>query len=188
MKKGYKQIEIEHRSRFSKKVYNSLLNFLEKEGKDLGQDDKNVYFFTFPDKLLKVTDNISKQTAKITGKLTRIGHGSNFEEIEIPINQSDVGKAVRLLKKFGFADVHNTYQKRHNYLYKGIEIAVKYSKVWGYHAEFEIMISDLKEKTNADKKIQSLAKQLEIRLMTEDELKRFIDRKEKEINKSKSKN
>lgn len=181
-----KQIEIEHRSRFSKKVHDHLISFLNKNGKDLGQDDKNVYFFTFPDKLLKVTDNVSKGTAKITGKLTRIGEGSNFEEIEIPISRSDVQKAVKLFKKFGFTDVHDTFQKRHNYLYKGIEIAVKYSKVWGYHAEFEIMISSLKEKNDADEKIQKLAKELGIKLMTEDELKKFVEKKEREINKRKS--
>lgn len=73
-----KQIEVEHRSRFSKEEHDRLLAFLYENGKDLGQDDKNVHFFTFPDKLLKVTDNISKNTAKITGKLNRIGGGERI--------------------------------------------------------------------------------------------------------------
>ncbi len=174
-----KQIEIEHRARFSEKQHNVLFEFLKKNGKDLGKDDKNVYFFVFPDKILKVTDNISKKTAKITGKLSKIGEGSAFEEIEFPISPADVKKAVKLFKLFGLGNMHESFQKRHNFRYKGVEISVKYSKIWGYHAEFEILINNKKKKKTADEKIINVAKELGINLMTEKELKSFIKKIEK---------
>ena len=176
-----KQIEVEHRTRFSKEEHDRLFAFLQKNGKDLGQDDKNVYFFIFPDKLLKVTDNISKDAAKITAKLNRIGEGSGFEEIEFPIARADVKKAVMLFKLFGFTDVHDSFQSRRNFEYNGVEIALKYSEMWGYHAELEIVIDDETKKAEADQQIMTVAKELGITLMTEDELKRFIEEKEVEL-------
>ncbi len=176
-----KQIEVEHRARFSKERHDELAGFLTKNGQDLGQDDKNVYFFLFPDKLLKVTDNISKNTAKITGKLNKIGNGSGFEELEFPISRVDVEKAVKLFKDFGFTNVHDSFQSRHNFMYKGVEIALKYSEMWGYHAELEIVINNESKKEEADKKIMSIAEELGIKLMTEKELKVFIEEKEKEL-------
>ena len=78
-------IEVEFRSMFDKNKYNKLAKFLNANAEDLGKDDKDVYFFIFPDKLLKVVNNISQKTAKLVMKLTKIGHGNAFEEIEIPI-------------------------------------------------------------------------------------------------------
>lgn len=174
-------IEVEHRVRFSKEEHDRLLAFLQENGEDLGQDDKNVYFFLFPDKLLKVTDNISKNSAKITGKLNKIGEGSGFKEIEFPIARKDVTKAVTLFKIFGFTEVHDSFQSRRNFNYHGVEIALKYSEIWGYHAELEIIVNNEAEKENADRQIHEVAKELGITLMTEDELKRFIKEKEIEI-------
>lgn len=176
-----KQIEIEHRARFSKEEHDRLLAFLQQNGKNLGKDDKNVYFFTFPDKLLKVTDNISKSTAKITGKLSRIGEGSGFEEVEFPIAREDVQRAVELFKGFGFTEVHDSFQSRHNFEYKDVEIALKHSKMWGHHAELEIVVDDETKKDEADQRIVGVAKELDITLMTEEELKVFINQKEAEI-------
>ena len=173
-----KRIEVEYRARFSKKEHDRLFNLLRKDGTDLGKDNKNVYFFTFPDKLLKISHNISTGTAKITGKLSKIGQGSDFEEIEFPISPSDIEKAVKLFKLFGFTEVHSSYQSRHNFSYKGVEIALKYSKMWGYHAEFEILIKGGKQKAAADQKIKTVARELKVNLMTEKELREFIQQKE----------
>lgn len=176
-----KQIEVEYRCRFSKEEHDKLLSFLIENGRDLGQDDKNVYFFTLPDKILKVTDNVSKGTAKITTKLSKIGHGSSFEEIEFPISRSDVEKAVILFKLLGFKDVHDSFQGRRNFEYKGVEIAVKYSDMWGYHAELEIVIDDEEKKEEADQKISKIAGEIGVTLMTEEDLRKFITEKEDEL-------
>lgn len=51
MTKYTKQIEIEMRAMFDKNKYEELKSFLDSNAVDLGQDDKDVYFYIFPDKL-----------------------------------------------------------------------------------------------------------------------------------------
>ncbi|MBP9798228.1 CYTH domain-containing protein [Candidatus Woesebacteria bacterium] len=173
MEKQEKQIEIELRSIFDKNTHDRLKDFLDKEATDLGEDNKDVYFFLFPDKLLKVTNNISGQSAKITLKLNKIGKGSDFEEIEIPIQPKDVDKSIIMFKHLGFNELQNSYQERHNYEYNGVELALKYTKTWGYHLEMEILVKDVAEKENAESKIAMVAKELGVTIMTDDELADF---------------
>jgi adenylate cyclase class IV len=176
-----KRIEIEFRSRFDRNKYENLGRFLKTNAKDLGKDDKNVFFFILPDKLLKVVDNVSQKTAKIVLKLNKIGHGSDFEEIEIPINPLEVAKAVKMIRYLNLgADLMESFQKRHNYSYKGFEIALKYSDHWGYHLELEIVVDDAVKKTKAEQKIKAVAQELNIRLMDEDELRDFTQKTEKD--------
>lgn len=81
-----KNIEIEFRSMFGKTKYLGLMKFLGENGEDLGEDDRDTYFFIFEDKLLKVVKYLTKKSGKISLKLNRIGKGSDFEEIEIPFS------------------------------------------------------------------------------------------------------
>lgn len=169
-----KNMEIEFRSIFDKNKHDEMVAFLSNNGEDLGQDDKDVYFFIMPTKLLKVVDNVSFNSAKIVLKLNKIGHGSDFKEIEILINRKDVKKTVELFKGLKLTDnIMRSFQQRRNFHYKGVEIAVKYSDVWGYHAELEILIDSLSKKGAAEDKINDIAKELSIKLMTDEELKRF---------------
>lgn len=167
-------IEIEFRTMFSKAVHDRLLRFLGRYGRDLGKDDKDVFFYMFPGRLYKVVNNISKQTAKIVLKKNRIGRGSHFEEIEIPIARTDVSKAVSLIDSLGAPETDHEFQARHNYIWRGVEIAVKYSGTWGHHAEFEVVIDDPKKKQAAEEKIHKVAEALGVRLMTDDDLKIFL--------------
>ena len=79
----------------------------------------------------------------------------------------------------------HSFQKRKNYVYKGVEVALKYSEVWGHHLELEIMIADIKEKEQAEKKIREAANDLNIKLMTDEELAEFT-KKAEEKNKTKT--
>ncbi len=185
MKKTLPKIEIEFRAILNKTQYKKIEMFLKNKAKSLGKDDKDVYFFTMPDKLLKVVNNISKKSAAIVIKLNEIGKGSDFEEIEIPILQRNIKKAVKIFTMLGISDnIMHDFQKRHNYLYKGVELALKYSDVWGYHLELEIMVDNKDKKEIAENKIRKIADELNIRLMTEKELAEFI-RKAKEKYKNK---
>jgi len=168
-----KNIEVKFRSRFDKTKYDEVLTFLEKNAKDLGTDDKRVWFFVMPDKLLKVTHNTSKQTAKITLKLTKIGHGSSFEEIEFPINEDDVEKAIEVFTAIGHEYLVEPTILRHDFEYKGVELAIKYSKTWGYHMEFEVLINSKEREQEAEKKIRAVADELGIEIMSEEELLKF---------------
>ena len=174
MSNNDKQIEIELRSVFDEKKYNELKEFLGKNAEDLGEDDKDVFFFLLPDKITKATHNVSKKTAKIVIKLNRIGRGtSDFEEIEIPINPSDFDKAVKLFSALPFDQIQNSYQKRHNYLLDGVEIALKWTESWGYHMELEIVVDDVAKREDAENKIRKVAEKLGVQIMSEEELKDF---------------
>lgn len=176
-----KQIEIELRCMFSEDKFNSLKKFLDDKAEYLGQDDKDVHFYIFPDKLLKVTDNISKESAKLTLKLNRIGQGTDFEEIEFPIQRGDVEKAVKMFTSLEMTDnVIHSFQSRHNYLYKGVELALKFSSEWKHHLELEIVVDDESKKEEAEKKIHAVAKELGVKVMSEEELKEFVKKVEAE--------
>lgn len=174
-------IELEYRALLTKNEYKHLLDFLNNYTKDLGEDDKNVFFFILPDKLLKVVDNVSKKSAKLVLKLNKIGVGSDFEEIEIPINPQEVSKAVEMFKILGFNEIQESFQKRHNYLYKGVELALKYSNNWGYHVELEILLDNKAQINigNARNRIFKVAKNLDLKLMTDNELKVFTSKIDK---------
>ena len=140
-------------------------------------------FFLLSDRIVKVANKVSKNVAKIVIKLNRLGRGSSdFEEIEIPINPSDFNRAVKLFSSLPFDQIQNIYQKRHNYEYKGVELALKYTESWGYHMELEIVIDDRFKKEEAEEKIKKVAKELGIKIMSEQEIGDFakkIDRQYK---------
>lgn len=176
-----KQIEIEFRALLTRDKYDDLKDFLNTNSKDLGKDDKDVYFFILPDKLVKIVNNISKKSAKLAIKLNKIGQGADFEEIEIPINIKDIDNALKLLTSLNFTDnIMHSYQKRHNYLYKDVEVALKYSDIWGYHTELEIVIDDKSKKSWAESKIRKIANELNIKLMSDKELTKFTQRAEQD--------
>ena len=177
MTNNKKQIEIELRALLTREEYTRVKKFLAERAIDLGKDDKDVYFFLLPNKIVKVVNNVSQKTAKIVIKFNRLGRGrSDFEEIEIPINPKDFEKAVKLFSALPFEQIQNSYQKRHNYRYNGVEIALKYSETWGFHMELEIIIDNLAKKDKAERKIRKVAQELGVKILTEEELAKFAKR------------
>lgn len=166
--------EIEHRAVLTEAAYKELSEKLTREAKLLGSDDKAVSYYIFPDKLLKVVRNISKGTAKISLKLTALGTGSSFQEFEVPFPEESFETMKNICESISAPDqVISGTQKRTNYEFQGVEIALKWSEDWGYHAEFEIMVSDLSEKESADARIREAATTLSVPLMTEEEVAAF---------------
>lgn len=174
-----KNIEVELRSLLDEKQFFDLEGFLVKNGKDLGEDNKDSHFFIFPDKLLKVTDNITKNNAKITLKLQKIGLGSDFEEIEVYFSREDSEKMVRIFKILGSKNYLYSYQNRHNYYYKNIEFALKYTESWGFHCELEIMVGSKDDVSRAVKQMNKVALELGLKIMTDEELLELTGKHEK---------
>ncbi|MFH1233618.1 MAG: CYTH domain-containing protein [Patescibacteria group bacterium] len=168
-----RNIEVELRSLLDEKQFFELKNCLAQKGKDLGEDNKDSHFFIFPDKLLKVTDNITKNNAKITLKLQKIGLGNDFEEIEVYFPREDADKIIRIFGILGFKNYMYSYQNRHNYVYKNIEFALKYTVSWGFHCELEIMVDNEQDVPNAVRQINTVASELGLKIMTDEELKEF---------------
>lgn len=166
--------EIEHRAVLTENDYNALAEKLAREATLLGTDDKEVSYYIFPDKLLKVVRNVSKGSAKISLKLTALGAGSSFQEFEVPFPEDSFETMKSICESISAPDqVISGTQKRTNYEFQGVEIALKWSEDWGYHVEFEIMISDLSEKESADARIRNVAKIFSVPLMTEEEVATF---------------
>lgn len=166
--------EIEHRAVLTEEEYQELAEKLAREAKLLGSDDKEVSYYIFPDKLLKVVRNISKGTGKLSLKLNTLGAGSSFQEFEVPFPEESFETMKSICDNISTPEqVITGTQKRTNYEYQGVEIALKWSEDWGYHAEFEIMIPDLSEKKVADARIVKIAETLSVSLMTEEEVAAF---------------
>lgn len=166
--------EIEHRALLTEESYKELAEKLTHKAKLLGSDDKEVSYYIFPDKLLKVVRNISKGTAKISLKLNTLGAGSSFHESEVHFPEDSFETMKNICNSISAPEqVISGTQKRTNYEYDGVEIALKWSEDWGYHAEFEIMISDLSQKESADARIREVARNLSVLLMTEEEVAAF---------------
>lgn len=169
-----KQIEIEFRALLTPEKYRELEKFLQAKGEDLGEDDKEVTYFLFPEKLLKVVKNTSKSTAKLSLKLKRLGYGADFEESEIPISPDDIEKTIKIFENLGFKHHDSAVNQRHNYLYQGVEFALKVSSdLWQHHLEMELMVDDPADQAAAEQKIKALAQELDIKLMTDSELLEF---------------
>ncbi len=174
--KKEKNIEVELRALIDEKQFIELNHFLLKNGNDLGEDHKDSHFFILPDKLLKVTDNISKNNAKITLKLQKIGLSSDFEEIDVNFSRKDADNIIKIFNLLGFTNYMYSYQNRHNYIYKNVEFAIKYTESWGFHCEMEIMVNNKKEVPKVLKKMNMVAKELGLKIMSDDELKIFIEK------------
>ncbi|KWX02564.1 Uncharacterized protein LI90_3607 [Carbonactinospora thermoautotrophica] len=168
-------VEIEMRARFDQATHGRLVEYLTAHGEDLGADDRDIYFYVLPEMLLKVVKGITAGTGKISLKTNRIGQGTAFPEIEIPIALDDVEKAVQIFNALGFEEtMHRAFNQRRNFRYRDVEIAVKWSEAWGHHAEFEVLVeSEATEAAAATERIQRVADELGVRLMTEQELKEF---------------
>ena len=176
-------IEVEFIAKISKDKYNELHDFLSKNcEKDLGEDNKNTKFYILPEKLFKVVDETSKGKGKLVLKSSRVGHGSDAEEIEIGIDSNDYNKAKEMFDDLELPGKSmEARQQRHNYVYKGVEIAVKYSEEWKYHIEMEIVIDDISKKEEAEDKIKQVADELEIKFLSEEEIKEITNAVESKL-------
>lgn len=171
--------EIEYRSRFNHSTYVRLKRFLDAHAKNLGRDDKDCNYYIFPDRLLKIVNNTSKRTAKLSLKQNHIGHGAVFPETEVYFDPKVLKKLQMIIGNLGLkAKVMHGPQNRINYSYRGCEIALKYSDAWGYHLEIEKVVRSLTRRAAAEKIIREVALELDVHLMSEEELKTFTQKAE----------
>ncbi len=122
-------LEIEKRGFLTEVEYNNLLDFLSKNGENLGADDKGVIYYIYPDKLLKVIHNISKKNAKISLKKNKIGEGLYSPKPKLFLGGEDFDKIKYIMDHISNPQkVMSGIQKRTNFKYKDCEFAVKWSK------------------------------------------------------------
>lgn len=76
--------------------------------------------------------------------------------------------------------MQQSFQKRHNYGYREVELALKHSNDWGYHLELEIVVSDPKRIPEAERKIKTVAEDLNVEVISDEELAKFTQQKDQE--------
>ena len=172
-------IEIEFRALLSENDFLSIKKTLLKKGIHLGNDSKRTIFYIWEDRFGKITHNEKTKLAKLSMKLGKVSKDTALEEIEFYLDYADRGLGERLLESFEPKDIQTVYQFRDNYQYKGIDIAVKYTQSWGFHVEFEKMITHNNQKDEAEKAILDVAKDLGCKVMTTDEIKEYTARMDK---------
>ena len=174
--------EIEFRSKFDQEKFTILKEYLDTHAENLGEDNKDCYYYIFSDKLLKLVNNISKKTAKISLKLNRIGDGPAFHEIEFYFDPQVFNKAKELLDALNLSvKIMHGPQERINYRYKGCEIALKHSDAWGHHLEIERVIETKEKQQETEEQIRRVADELGVRLMSEKELNEFTRMSESKV-------
>lgn len=155
---------------------------LAEQATDLGQDDKTSYFFVLPDMNLSVASKSGASVIKLkTGQIGRgIGH-VELPEVELA-GPEQTNNAVELLTELTGYSPELSEQIRHNYLLNEVEIAVKYTETWGFHAELEYIYEggsdDVIEqsKKDAESRINTVAGMLGITLATDSELITFTEK------------
>lgn len=137
-------IEVEIRSFISKEKYDELLEFFKREGEFLGEDFQETYYFDAKEDLRIQRNNFFSKIWMKKGKI----HDEGREEIEIRFDRNDFEKLERIFLALGFSVSVKWFRTRHAFKWQGIDVAVDFTKGYGYIIELEKMADeDGKEKT-----------------------------------------
>ena len=162
-------IEVEIRGLLTEVEHKNICDFLDLNGTGKEVDDRKTTFFIMPDKTLKISNKISRNTAKISLKIGDIVKDISQTEYEVSIDPVDFNITEEIFKNLGFNQIQHTEQKRINYNYLGIEFAIKWSIDWGFHFEMEKMTSNQNEVESIRLELEQLASNLKLTVMTEEE-------------------
>jgi len=137
-------VEVEIRSFISKEKYEELLDFFKKEGEFVNEDEQETYYFDAPFDLRIQRNNFF---SKIWMKSGRI-HDEHREETEIKFDRNDFERAEKMFLSLGYNVQIKWFRKRHNFKWQGIDVAIDFTKGYGYIIEFEKIVEENeKEKT-----------------------------------------
>lgn len=121
-----------------------------------------------------MVDEKNKGKAKIVLKDSLVSEGNSSGEWEITLEPSEFMNAVDMIDHLGLPGKRcRAWQQRHNYLFEGVEIALKYSDYWEYHAELEVVVDDVTFVPEAEQKMREIAERLGLDLMSEEEVADF---------------
>lgn len=141
-----KNIECEIRSFITKKQYLNLIKKFKKEAKFLGEDEQITYYFDSKQDLrIQKNSKFSKIWLK-SGKI----HDENREELEVRADKKEFEKMEQIFSAIGYKIEIKWFRKRASFKWKGIDVAIDFTKGYGYIIELEKMTTEKeKEKTLA---------------------------------------
>ncbi len=141
-------------------------------------DNKTSYFFVLPNVNVSIAASASKTVVKYKGG--QLGRGNGFEEHEFSIEPNALPEALRLFTSLLKLEPQVSVQFRINYdLGNNVEVALKYTQMWGFHLEIEKLYSAAtdEDKTGkqhqAQQELEALAQKLGISFITDEEMETF---------------
>ncbi len=168
-------IEVELRGLLDRQAYDKLLSYFINNANHIKDDDKKAYYYNYADGILKVVDETSQKSAKLSLKVGDEFLGLGMDEYDVYLGSTeDIIGCKKMLNSLGYKLKSTITQKRINCVYDGVEFAIKYTKDWGYHFEAEVVVGDRSEVTEASNKIKKACLDLGINVMNDDELRKFI--------------
>ena len=130
-----RDIEVETRSFLSKAQYDRLYKFFRKNAKFFGTENQLTHYLNDKHDLrIMQSDSYSKIWMK-KGKI----HEQMREETELRLKREDFGKIRKIFSDLGFGTQAIWIRKRHSFLWKGLNVALDYTKGYGYILELEKM-------------------------------------------------
>lgn len=163
-------------------TFQQSLTKLKAEADRYEEDHRATTFFMMKDATLKVAHLQSKGKAKIAFKAGDIVHAKAQREIELSLAPDDVANAVAMFEGLGFHDIQQTSQTRYNLWFDEIEVAMKWSKDWGYHFEAELIGQTESDIASNLQRLHIFCENHDLKIVASDEFEAFrqqIDAKHK---------
>lgn len=159
-----KNIECEIRSFITKSQYNSLIKMLKKEARFLGEDEQTTYYFDC-EQDLRIQKN--SKFSKIWLKKGQI-HDEDREEIEVRTDKNDFKKLEKIFLALGYKIEIKWFRKRHSFKWDNIDVAIDFTKGYGYIIELEKMATE-KQKLKTLEYLKNKLNELNIPLTPKEE-------------------
>jgi adenylate cyclase class IV len=179
--------EYEERAFFEEKDFPHIKDTLAKLAKSQKPDNKMSYFFVLPDVNVSIASSTAKTVVKYKGG--QLGMGNGFVEHEFAIDPQGLPEALKLFSALLKLEPQVSEQFRINYdMGDGIEVALKYTHMWGFHLEFEKVYQAADEadkgrrEDQARAELTKLAEQLGVRFIDDTTMAAFKEQCKQDIN------
>jgi len=157
-------IEVEVRSFISEEQYNQLLEFMQKNAKLIKKDSQITYYFSGENDLrIQKNDFFSKIWLK-SGNI----HDPHRKEIEVKFEKEKFEQLEKLFLSLGYIIDIKWFRKRNLFNWNNINVAVDFTKGYGYIIELEKM-SNEQEKEQVYDFLKNKLKELNIKLTPKQE-------------------
>ncbi len=157
-------IEVEVRSFISIKQYNELLEFMQKNAKLIKKDNQITYYFSGDNDLrIQKNDFFSKIWLK-HGDI----HDPHRKEIELKFEKEKFEQLEKLFLSLGYIIDIKWFRKRHLFNWNDIDVAIDFTKGYGYIIELEKM-SNKENQEQVYEFLKNKLKELNIKLTPKEE-------------------
>lgn len=167
-------VEVELRGLLDKADYSRVLQYLGSRATNKRQDDKIAWYYVFNGGIFKLVDEISRNRAKLSLKIGDESSGRGMEEVEFFLDRNGLESCSVMLDRLGFTVKSTVNQRRINFSYKGVELAIKHTPDWGYHFEAEVVVDKPDQVLAARERIKAVCEELNMRPMSTEELRSFL--------------